>query len=123
METKSGLPGAHVRINSTPAQATSTDELGIFSFVDLPSGEFTISISYIGFGDTSVIVTVKDHETTPIKVGMASREINLPDVNITAEANANLQTISALVFPWRASAAYQPRPAPSHCCKACATSS
>lgn len=95
-ETKSGLLGANVTINSEPSQATYTDELGMFSFSDLPSGEFSISISYIGYGDTTLLVKVKDHETTSLKVSLAPRDINLPDVSITAEANANMQTISAL---------------------------
>jgi len=95
-QTRTGLPGANIRINSTPAKATYTDELGIFSFVDLPSGEFTINISYIGFGDTAIVVRVKDSETTTLKISLSPRDINLPDVQITTDATANLQTISAL---------------------------
>lgn len=95
-ETMTGLPGAHIRINSEPAQATFTDELGIFTFVDLPSGEFQVSISYIGFGDTTLTVKVKDTETTTLKISLTPQEINLPDVQIASEATANLHTISAL---------------------------
>ncbi len=95
-ETRTGLLGANVLINSAPNQATYTDELGMFSFSDLPSGEFSIRISYIGYGDTILQVKVKDHETSTLKISMAPRDINLPDVSITAEANANMQTISAL---------------------------
>ena len=95
-DSKIGLPGANIRINTDPAQATYTDELGIFSFSDLPSGEFSVSISYIGFGDTTIMVRVKDHETSTLKISLSPQEINLPDVSITSEANANLQTISAL---------------------------
>ena len=41
-EIKIGLPSANITVNSNPAQATYTDELGMFSLSDLPSGEFTI---------------------------------------------------------------------------------
>jgi outer membrane receptor protein involved in Fe transport len=95
-ETMTGLPGAHVRINSEPAQATFTDELGIFTFVNLPSGEFQVSISYIGFGDTTLTVKVKDQETTTLKISLSPQEINLPNVQIASEATAQMHTISAL---------------------------
>lgn len=94
--TKSGLPSANITVNSEPSQATYSDELGMFSFGDLPSGVFTVRISYVGFGDTAIIVKVKNHETTTLRVSLTPREINLPDVSITSEANANYQTISAL---------------------------
>ncbi|MCC6727434.1 MAG: TonB-dependent receptor [Saprospiraceae bacterium] len=95
-ETMTGLPGAYVSINSEPAQITFTDELGIFTFVDLPNGEFRVSISYIGYSDTTLTVKVNDHETTAFKLSLLPKEINLPDVHIASEATANLHTISAL---------------------------
>lgn len=95
-ETMTGLAGAHVRINSVPTQATFTDELGIFTFVDLPSGKFEVSISYIGFADTTMTVEVKDHETTTFRISLFPKEINLPDVQIASEATANMHTISSL---------------------------
>lgn len=95
-ETKTGLPGANIQINSSPPEATYTDELGIFSFTDLPSGEFQLRISYIGYADTTVTITVKDHETSSIKISLTPAEINLPDVQISSQASDNLQTISSL---------------------------
>lgn len=95
-DTRTGLPGANIRINSTPPEATYTDELGIFSFTDLPSGEFQLTISFIGYADTTLTVRVKDQETTPIRVSLVPKEVNLPDIQITSEATDNLQTISAL---------------------------
>jgi outer membrane receptor protein involved in Fe transport len=95
-KTMTGLPGAHVTINTEPRQTTFTDELGIFTFVDLTSGKFEVKITYIGFSDTTLTVEIKDHESTAVKVSLLPKEINLPDVQIAAEATANLHTISAL---------------------------
>jgi outer membrane receptor protein involved in Fe transport len=94
-DTKVGLPGANVELVGHN-QNTFTDELGIFSFADLEAGKFQVKISYIGFETTLVEVQVKDHETTPIKIPLNAKELNLPDVEITAAQGSNYHTISAL---------------------------
>ncbi len=94
-QTKAGLIGAHVKLLETN-QTTFTDELGIFTFHDLPSGQFTISVSYIGFVAARMEINVKDHETTSAKIPLYATDINLPDVEIKAIPTDKLNNISAL---------------------------
>ena len=94
-ETRTGLIGAHVKLLET-GQATFTDELGIFSFHDLPSGKFTVSVSYIGFVNASLEADVKDHESTSVKIPLTATGINLPDVEIKAISTDKINNISAL---------------------------
>ncbi len=94
-ETNTGLIGAHVQLVET-GQSTFTDELGIFSFHDLPSGKFTVTVTYIGFVSARIEADVKDHESTSVKIPMTATKINLPDVEIKAIATDKINNISAL---------------------------
>lgn len=94
-DTKVGLAGATVELVEQ-AQFTYTDELGIFTFGGLPSGDFTVKISYIGFETVITKATVKDHETTSVKIALSPKEISLPDVKVVAAPGDNFHYISAL---------------------------
>ncbi|MEK7257634.1 MAG: TonB-dependent receptor, partial [Bacteroidota bacterium] len=94
-ETRLGLAGANVELVET-GKFTATDELGIFTFADLPSGVFTINVSYLGYAKTSLQIEVRDHETTAVKIPLSPEKIDLPAVEIQVAANANLRTINAL---------------------------
>lgn len=94
-DTRTGLVGAHVKLLET-GQHTFTDELGIFSFQDLASGTFTVAVSYLGYTNTDIVLTVKDHETTSVKIPLSSGGINLPDIEIKALSGRNFNSISAL---------------------------
>lgn len=94
-ETKAGLAGAHIVILDSRV-ATFTDELGLFAFSDLESGTYKLAVSFIGYSGDTLEVKVNDHETSTVKIALVPREINLPDIKVTAGANANLHLISAL---------------------------
>ncbi len=62
---KLSLPGAS--INLLPGNRyTIADEYGKFAFLDVPSGEYTISISYIGYKPLSQSVTLKAGSSTEV---------------------------------------------------------
>ncbi|GIV31454.1 MAG: TonB-dependent receptor [Saprospiraceae bacterium] len=94
-QTNTGLAGAHVTLEQT-GQYTYTDELGIFSFQDLPSGTFAIVVSYVGFQTARIEATVTDHETTPVKIAMVPARINLPQIEIKAIGDERLDNITSL---------------------------
>src|SRR5687767_8336125 len=49
--TNQPLPGAAVQLSATKGQATNTD--GYFSFPDLPAGNYTVRVTYLGFEPVS----------------------------------------------------------------------
>ncbi len=94
-ESKTGLIGAHVLLEQT-GQFTYTDELGFFSFQDLPSGKFTVMVTYLGFANARLEAIVKDHETSSVRIPMHPSKINLPDVEIKAFGSEKVDNISAV---------------------------
>ncbi len=89
------LPGVLVQMQS-PALITSTNEIGSFSFADIPDGEYTLTFSVIGFQSQTILAKVTDHETTTVKVELKSQPLNLSDVEIRAVNSSPLQTLSQL---------------------------
>ncbi len=93
--TRTGLPGANVTIPGSRL-ATFTDELGSFTFSGLEEGNYRLAVSFIGYAADTLEVTVKDDETSSLRIALHPKEINLPDIQITAESGDNLNVISAI---------------------------
>lgn len=55
--TGTNLKGAKVTITET-GQWTSTDDLGEFRFVDVPAGNATLTVSYLGYATHSAVIGV-----------------------------------------------------------------
>ncbi|MGO9239783.1 MAG: TonB-dependent receptor [Bryobacteraceae bacterium] len=66
----SALPGAVVKLNPI-GKSTTTDELGQFTFTDVPAGPCTVTISYVGLTTFTKDVTVKGGETARIEAALA----------------------------------------------------
>ena len=74
-----------------------TNELGVFSFVGLPAGQYAIRVSYLAYATVTLEnITVTDDSTQPIRVNLQPENINLPDVVISAKAIDPFATISQL---------------------------
>ncbi len=90
------LAGASIRLEGAQ-QVSFTNELGYFSFRDLPKGTYRISVSYIGFRTQTIDdILVQDGETNSIKIYLESENINLPEIEVQSDPFRNLQAISAL---------------------------
>ena len=61
--TGANLKGAKVTIEET-GQWTSTNDLGEFRFVNVPTGSATLTVSYLGYAGQSVLVGVLGDETS-----------------------------------------------------------
>lgn len=85
-ETHEALPGATVTVEGTKFGA-STDREGHFEVIDIPVGNYTITISLIGYAN----VIIKDFEIVAdsvksLNIGMVSKAIDMGDVIVEAEA-------------------------------------
>lgn len=94
-ETNSELPGAFVRLLELDQTAIS-NELGMFTFGDLPGGKYTLVVSFIGFETSTQTMQVVDHESVAIKFTLKTAALDLADVQVNAQRNKPLQTLSAL---------------------------
>lgn len=64
-----GLPGATVLIQAQSFGA-ATDVNGSFTFFDVPSGNHTLTISFIGYSQISEEITVSESQTTELKFNL-----------------------------------------------------
>ncbi len=90
------LPGVTVRLEPGN-QRTTTNTLGFFGFTNLAAGNYTLTISYIGY-ETKTIgeVRVSDTETTILRIELAPAPVNLHNVEVTTTVSQPFQSISAL---------------------------
>lgn len=61
--TGANLKGALVRIEET-GQSTSTNDLGEFRFVNVPTGSVTLTVSYLGYAGQASVVDVRGDGTS-----------------------------------------------------------
>lgn len=97
-EKSSGLelPGATVRLEPG-GRYTTTNTLGLFSFSNLPAGVYTLTVNCVGYeNQTTEAVTVRDSETSVLRIELSPASVNLQDVEITTSTTQPFQNISAL---------------------------
>ena len=98
IESESGLElvGAMVRLEPGNQRAT-TNALGYFLFTNLVAGDYTLTVTYIGYETRTIEgVRVSDAETTLLRVEMAPAPVDLHDVEVTTAVSQPFQSISAL---------------------------
>lgn len=99
-DDNTGLPGASISLHGSN-RLTFTNELGIFRFEDLPDGTYTIEISCLGYEKQIISATVRNHETTSLKVTLRAAPVLIKDVQISAKNRAFQQTLTALDVHFR----------------------
>ena len=90
-EAKLPLAGALVSIEDI--RGTATDADGYFYLVDLPAGTFTMKVSFIGFEEQEIELTVKAAFTTTQNVELVPG-INLAPVVITSQLRGQARALS-----------------------------
>ena len=98
LEKGSGLElvGATVRLDPVGLY-TNSNTLGFFTYSNLPAGNYTLTINYLGFETKSLTgLTVRDGETTAIRIELDPAPINLQDVEVKTSVSQPFQSISAL---------------------------
>ncbi|NJL12223.1 MAG: TonB-dependent receptor [Microscillaceae bacterium] len=92
--SRRSLAGATVRLMEND-QARATDIFGRFQFTELPAGNYTLEVSFIGYEKVSQSVTVGAvNETLPIF--MKASILQLADITIQAEDQSQINIISAV---------------------------
>ncbi|MEI6409088.1 MAG: TonB-dependent receptor [Bacteroidota bacterium] len=91
------LPGAVVKLDPG-ALVTTSNDLGFFKFDNLPAGDYTLTVHYIGYETkTMTSVHVHDSESTTERIDLTPEPVDLRTVEISnTSVEHSLQTISAL---------------------------
>ncbi len=84
-QTGEGLPGANVFIRSI-SHGTITDLSGGFTLAAVPGGTHTVTISYMGYEEQEVTVSISDGGTQILEISLNLLAIQGEEVVITAQA-------------------------------------
>lgn len=89
---------AGARLTLFPVEANAyTNELGHFTFRDLPEGNYDLIVHYIGFApDTTLNLVVMEGETRTVKIFLDPRSLDLPEVKIGSDPNFFSRSMSAI---------------------------
>ncbi len=82
-ETSEPLPGANVVLLGTQI-GTSTDAEGYYQLAKVPSGKYTLEVSYIGFNKELVDVQVAASKTSTYDIKMSGDAQALSEVTVSA---------------------------------------
>ncbi|EPR72503.1 TonB-dependent receptor [Winogradskyella psychrotolerans RS-3] len=76
------IPGSTVAIQSIK-KGTVTDFNGKYTLVNIPEGNYIITVEYLGYADTTKDVVVKANETVTLNFALNSEDTNLDEVLIS----------------------------------------
>ncbi|WP_340154945.1 TonB-dependent receptor [uncultured Winogradskyella sp.] len=76
------VPGSTVVIQSLK-KGTVTDFNGKYTLVNIPEGNYTITVEYLGYSDLTKDITVKANETVTLNFTLNTEDTNLDEVLIT----------------------------------------
>src|ERR1700682_535577 len=97
-EANSALPSALIELQPLGRKATSDDQ-GQFRIADVPAGEYTLAVSYVGFAPFSTTVKVEPGQTANVnavlKVASVSDQVMVTAERVQGEAEAiNIERMS-----------------------------
>jgi len=76
------LSGATVQVPSLN-RSTVTNESGRFALLGLPAGEQTLTVTYLGYGETSQSVTVRAGQVVETDIALTRQAIELDGIAVT----------------------------------------
>lgn len=91
--SKDALPGAHVIIRGTSIGAAAGLN-GEFSIPNVPSGDQTIVVTYMGYTTRSVVVNIPENGIATQDFLLSGTTIEGEEVVVTAQAQGQLQAIN-----------------------------
>ncbi|MEN8230300.1 MAG: DUF2012 domain-containing protein, partial [Bacteroidota bacterium] len=92
-QTEETMIGAHVIVVGTSFN-TISDPDGKFLLTNLPAGNHTLKISYIGYEDKEVEITVTAGETVKLNLELVYSGFEMDEVVVTALARGQLKAIN-----------------------------
>lgn len=87
-KTNKPLSDANVEIIGTSI-GTATDKQGEFSIKNIPSGKYTLKVTFIGYKPVQKNVNLSYNETVTLKILLKSTIIKGQSIIVTAKADAN----------------------------------
>ncbi|HNC29053.1 MAG TPA: TonB-dependent receptor, partial [Cyclobacteriaceae bacterium] len=87
------LPGAQVLI-STTLKGDVTDVNGKFRIPAIPAGNYTLTVSFIGYQSQTIPISIADNQVANISIALAPGSIELADVIISAGNDRPMNTLS-----------------------------
>ena len=92
-ENKKALTGAHILLKET-GTVTIADGWGNFRITNIPEGDYTIQVSFIGYETISEVVNVMHGSTTFVEVKMKAGNIKLGDLVVSSSAQQPFNTLT-----------------------------
>jgi len=92
-DTKQGLPSANIIIKGTRI-GTTADLDGNFTIPNAPTGQQTITVSYIGYATVNIPVTVKEDGVVRHDFALRAEALKGKEYVITAQAQGQVQAIN-----------------------------
>ena len=94
-EHNESLAGAHIFLKETSFGAIANSN-GQFKLKDIPTGTYTLAVSFIGYETSSQSVDVNDKSTLSLELVMKPGDIQLDDLVVSASADQPVNTLSPL---------------------------
>lgn len=96
--SKQALPGATVVVLNT-SLGTTTDEKGNFRIPNVPTGRYSLKVSFIGYDEIQIPeITVNASKEVLLEIGLQESTTNLLEVNILPEKGATPNPVSSRTF-------------------------
>ena len=89
------LTGATVLVVETN-QGTVSDIFGKYQFNDLPAGEYTLKISYVGYASQQIKVKVKDNESVQVNTTLKPSSFMLSEITVSPQNQAGVTQLNTL---------------------------
>jgi TonB dependent receptor/CarboxypepD_reg-like domain/TonB-dependent Receptor Plug Domain len=89
------LVGVTVQISALNI-ATNTDVFGFFEFKDLPTGQYSLVASYLGFENHSQSVEIQENTKSEIKIEMTEGALNLETVTVKSGDERRLNLVNSI---------------------------
>ena len=84
------IVGAYIRL--TPSQlGTVSDEAGRYRLGNIPTGDYTLVVSFIGYKTISSSISISSNEKKVININLEDESVSLTDVIVTAQKRTQNQ--------------------------------
>jgi TonB-dependent receptor len=93
VDTKDALPGASILVKGTSIGA-STDLDGNYVIQNVPTGDQTLVVSYVGYVAITTVVKIAESGETVMDFNMTATAITSKNVLVTAQARGQMESIN-----------------------------
>lgn len=87
------LPGANLLLEGTGI-GTATDTEGRYLIVQVPAGQYTLLVTYVGYQRQAIPITVTDGETLALDIALSFEAFEGEEIVITAQVEGQVAAIN-----------------------------